>query len=242
MTKKYGTHTHHIIPIHAGGTDDPSNLIEVTPEEHYKLHYERWIELGSYGDLCACRLLKNNHLSLTPEEQFIISSKGGKAAQKTLRKIKKCSFYNPELRKKAAMKGVESNRINGTGFHDSKFQSEMGKRGGPKNKGFVWINDGTFSIKYTPKQQKKVPVEEFMENNPQYSYGMVEKNDIVTCPHCDKSGHKAGMVTNHFDNCPTKTGKSRTFKLKTKECPYCGFIGAGAGMTRFHFDNCKQKG
>jgi hypothetical protein len=27
-------HKHHIIPKHAGGTNDPSNLIELTIEEH----------------------------------------------------------------------------------------------------------------------------------------------------------------------------------------------------------------
>ena len=27
-------HSHHIIPKHIGGTDDPSNIIELTVEEH----------------------------------------------------------------------------------------------------------------------------------------------------------------------------------------------------------------
>lgn len=38
-------HKHHIIPKHAGGTDDPSNLIELTAEEHAEAHrilYERY--------------------------------------------------------------------------------------------------------------------------------------------------------------------------------------------------------
>jgi hypothetical protein len=38
-------HKHHIIPRHAGGSDDPSNLIEVTIEEHAKLHYDRYLEM-----------------------------------------------------------------------------------------------------------------------------------------------------------------------------------------------------
>ena len=31
-------HKHHIIPKHMGGTDDPSNLIELTVEEHAEAH------------------------------------------------------------------------------------------------------------------------------------------------------------------------------------------------------------
>ena len=32
------THTHHILPKHAGGTDDPSNLVELTVEDHAIAH------------------------------------------------------------------------------------------------------------------------------------------------------------------------------------------------------------
>lgn len=47
-------HTHHIIPKYKGGTDDPSNLIEVTIEEHADLHLQLWEEYGDHRDLLAC--------------------------------------------------------------------------------------------------------------------------------------------------------------------------------------------
>lgn len=47
------THTHHIVPRHAGGTDDPSNLIEVTIEQHAELHLARYLEYGERGDWWA---------------------------------------------------------------------------------------------------------------------------------------------------------------------------------------------
>ena len=31
-------HKHHVIPRYAGGTNDPSNIVELTPEEHAEAH------------------------------------------------------------------------------------------------------------------------------------------------------------------------------------------------------------
>ena len=41
-------HTHHIIPIHAGGTDDPENLIDLSIPGHIKAHKDRYGEVGDY--------------------------------------------------------------------------------------------------------------------------------------------------------------------------------------------------
>ena len=44
-------HKHHIIPRHAGGTDDPSNLVYLTIEEHanaHKLLYEQYKRKEDY--------------------------------------------------------------------------------------------------------------------------------------------------------------------------------------------------
>ena len=35
-------HKHHIVPKHAGGTDDPDNLVELTPMEHAEAHHLLW--------------------------------------------------------------------------------------------------------------------------------------------------------------------------------------------------------
>jgi hypothetical protein len=52
------------------------------------------------------------------------------------------------------------------------FQSEMGKRGGIKNKGFVWINDGIKSFKYTAKQQATMNLDiDYLTQNPNIKRG-----------------------------------------------------------------------
>ena len=50
-------HTHHIVPKHAGGTDDPSNLVQLTVEEHAEAHlnlykkYNRWQDKVAWQSL-----------------------------------------------------------------------------------------------------------------------------------------------------------------------------------------------
>ena len=46
-------HKHHIIPRYMGGSDDPSNLVVVTIEEHAALHKQLWEDLGHWQDKVA---------------------------------------------------------------------------------------------------------------------------------------------------------------------------------------------
>jgi hypothetical protein len=46
-------HKHHIIPRHAGGTDDPSNIVTLTVEEHAKAHKILYYKYGRQQDKVA---------------------------------------------------------------------------------------------------------------------------------------------------------------------------------------------
>jgi len=46
-------HIHHIIPRHIGGTDDPSNLIELSVEEHAEAHRVLYEQYGREEDRMA---------------------------------------------------------------------------------------------------------------------------------------------------------------------------------------------
>lgn len=50
-------HWHHIIPKHAGGTDDPSNLVRLTINEHADAHRLLWEQHGRPEDKLAWLLL-----------------------------------------------------------------------------------------------------------------------------------------------------------------------------------------
>lgn len=46
-------HTHHIIPRHMGGSDNPENLVELTIEEHAKAHKLLYEKYGKIEDKIA---------------------------------------------------------------------------------------------------------------------------------------------------------------------------------------------
>jgi len=51
------THTHHIVPRHSGGTNDSSNLVELTLEEHAEAHRLLYEQHGKLEDKMAWLLL-----------------------------------------------------------------------------------------------------------------------------------------------------------------------------------------
>lgn len=67
-------HKHHIIPRHAGGTDDPSNIIELTIEEHAEAHRILWKEHGRIEDKVAWDMLSGRNIS--EEERIQLSMSG----------------------------------------------------------------------------------------------------------------------------------------------------------------------
>jgi len=105
MTTYY--HKHHIIPKHAGGTDDPSNLVRLTVEEHAEAHRLLFEEHGRWQDKVAWQALSgrigkeeairltqvNSGYERTPEHRKMVSerNKGYKHTPEAIAKIAKRS-------------------------------------------------------------------------------------------------------------------------------------------------------
>lgn len=60
-------HRHHIKPKHAGGTDDPSNIVHLTAEEHALAHKELYEKYGRWQDKLAYEGL----LGLKDKEEIV---------------------------------------------------------------------------------------------------------------------------------------------------------------------------
>lgn len=101
-------HWHHIIPLHAGGTDDPSNLEIITIEVHAERHRILYEQHGRYQDKDAWQALSG----IIKRQDIILESQrrgGRKGAQsgEHMKKIavlggkaKKGILHTPEAKKK----------------------------------------------------------------------------------------------------------------------------------------------
>jgi hypothetical protein len=95
-------HKHHIIPKHVGGTDEPSNLIELTPAEHAEAHRILYEEYSRWQDYVAWQgLLKLDKKFDAAKESMIHGAKKGN-------KNSNDQWKNPELKFKRVEKFKKS--------------------------------------------------------------------------------------------------------------------------------------
>lgn len=166
-------HIHHIKPRHAGGTDDPSNLIELTVTEHANAHLTLYEQLGDEKDLLAYKCLMGY---LTKEE--IIEERirlGGQIQGKRnaesghMQRIQKMSdpvaagrkggaatilsgkgsFGNASERLKSASKGGKTQgKRNAESGHLKRIANLPNKR----SKGKMWVTDGVSNMMIEPNR------------------------------------------------------------------------------------------
>lgn len=74
-------HKHHIIPRHAGGTDDPFNLVKLTIEEHADAHKKLFEEHGRWQDKAAYEGLTG--MLTTQELIYVAQVEGGRMSKST---------------------------------------------------------------------------------------------------------------------------------------------------------------
>jgi hypothetical protein len=104
VINKIMKHVHHIVPKYLGGSDDPSNLIELTVEEHAEAHRILYEQHGNWQDYCAWQALSGR---IGQEEAL-------RMAQGMANKGKKRTPEQIERYKEAARKREARHRVDGT--------------------------------------------------------------------------------------------------------------------------------
>ena len=130
-------HKHHVIPRHMGGSDDPSNIIELTVEEHSQAHLKLYEQYGKKEDLCAYYMLSGR--SQDPEFKKMVCSLGGTALAKKRKESRKkwgFSLMNPDdLFRMQSNNGKNQGKKNADSGHIQRIQKlsdlvAAGKKGG----------------------------------------------------------------------------------------------------------------
>jgi hypothetical protein len=160
-----------------GGTDDPSNLIKLTVEEHAEAHRKLYEEHGKVEDKLAWQGLAG----IIPRQEIVkrASAQGGKTSNKNRLEAGTHLWQNSEHQKQKAMKRIKDGTHN---FFDPEVRAKqkIAHAKTLKEKNPVWnqIAKGT---------------NKFISDNP--------INRKVECPHCNKIGPYPQMKRWHFENC-----------------------------------------
>lgn len=127
-------HNHHIVPKHMGGTDDPSNLIKLTIEEHAEAHRILYEKYGLWQDKLAWQGLSK---MIDRQEIISISIKEGAKTGAKKANLKRwgnnCLFKNDPnyipywKRKYGYPKDVDGRKIRSKKywFNDGKKESQF---------------------------------------------------------------------------------------------------------------------
>lgn len=116
--------THHIIPKHAGGTDEASNLIKLSLKDHITAHWLRWQVFGDENDKRAYLFRVS-----TPEERRRMNIEKTKALQVQWKAEGKYRF-DPEKQRALGLKGGAKGGLANTEAQ-FKARSKVGQQFGP---------------------------------------------------------------------------------------------------------------
>jgi len=118
------TEKHHINPKHNGGTDEPSNLIELSVKDHIIAHWLRWQVFNSKKDEIAYTFRVS-----TSEERMRYGKKLQSDRFKEWKEQKK-GFWNPGFQSEQGKKGGSKGGSAGT---DAQFEArqQVGQKYGP---------------------------------------------------------------------------------------------------------------
>ena len=175
-------HKHHIIPKHMGGTDDPSNLVELTVEEHALAHKKLYERYNKPEDFAAWQGLSG----MMGKEEIITYMQSEATKRKNKKEIENGthSFLgdNNPSRKKVK---------NGT-HH---FQQNIGNRPGDVIQRKM-VAEGTHHW-LTPEHANEVGTRtKSLIADKKHPFSV-----MVKCPSCSKEGQFSAMKRWHFNNC-----------------------------------------
>ncbi|EDI8735802.1 hypothetical protein GEM21_05415 [Salmonella enterica] len=245
--RKEGYEIHHIIARSLGGSDKPSNLVYLTPREHFTAHH---ILARLYGGGLSYAFLRMSQ----PKQgktgrDYRISSRQYATAQELAREIAREQMTG----RKQSLEQVEKRvtKIRGrTHSPETKDLMSESMIGNQNAKGLKRSADHLAIISQTHKG--KVVSEETREKQRQaglrrkFTPEQMEKireifshRPVLTCPHCGLESSGPRMKTNHFDNCPVLHGGYANHQIVT--CPHCSKHGIYKNIRRSHFDNCKHR-
>lgn len=150
-------HKHHIIPRHAGGSDDPSNIIILSLEEHAEAHKKMWEEHGRWQDKVAWLCL--SQMITKDEAARLIMSEANLGHTRNVGE--KNPMYGKTHTTEARRRIGLATKMRETGKIRGPMSEERRKK----------IADALRGKKKSEEHKKKLSEGRLGENNPNYKHG-----------------------------------------------------------------------
>lgn len=181
---------HHILPKCLGGTDDASNLVRLTAEEHFVAHQ---LLVKIYPDSKGITYAA-----------FAMGNKNNKKYG-WLRRLYSSKLTGVPRPDHALKVSGENNGMYGKTHSESARArvSEFAKqRVGSKNP--------MFGVKHSEESLAKIRGRVVSDKQKLKQSVLMKSKPVVVCPHCGKEGKGGNMVRYHFENCisPSKAERS----------------------------------
>jgi hypothetical protein len=212
-------HKHHIIPRHAGGTDDPNNLIELSIEEHAEAHRKLYEQYGRPEDLSAWLGLQGLVNKKEIYQILLDKRRGIPLSTEVKEKIS------------SSLKGRKNT------WAEKISKSLKGRKN-------TWAVGNTYAtvLKGVPKtkdHKEKISKSKLGKPRPD----LIGNRLAATLNGRKKSKQHQNNINASLNKPETKAKISASWANKSiVTCPHCGVDGKeGHNMNRFHFNNCKRK-
>jgi hypothetical protein len=188
--KLKGLHAHHVIPLHAGGSNDKDNIVFLTVEEHAEAHKKLFEDYGRWQDKIAWQMLSG---MIGKEEAINIAQKN---SDKSWMKTKEGRALMKEAQRKS---------------------KELGNRPDPWNKGKTKEQDERLMESSTRaklhQQQGKIRCigdsmrgKEFDKTHRDKLSLKAKTREKIHCEYCEKEVIKQMYVRWHGNNCKSRRG------------------------------------
>ena len=178
-------HIHHILPVRLGGTEDESNKVELTVEQHAEAHRRLYEQHGKTEDLQAWKGLA----ALVGKDEEVYEARRATTTARNSRDIAAGTHNfqgdrNPSRRKVAA------------GTHHWQAHNGHSARQAVDERQRELVRDGEHHWLSAEHAAEVGARSKRLISEGKHPFGAKR-----TCPHCGKAGQGAAMTRWHFDNC-----------------------------------------
>lgn len=193
------TERHHIIPKCNGGSDDPSNLVSLTAEEHFLAHQ---LLMKIHPDdpkmaLAVSMMCMKSPTNQRNNKMYGWLRRAFSEAQKT--KVRKPRAKETKPRKKRIFSEEHKAKLKQAWTEGKYTESQHLRINGNSHSDETKKKLSEMNMGKSLSEETKRKISETLKSKPKSPKVLKE----VVCPHCNKVGKGANMTRYHFDKCQT---------------------------------------